>query len=60
MNILFNCETCENAIICKYKDVDVPETIALVDGALENSEYNAPVLTFKLACSKYLKMKNQN
>ena len=60
MNVLFNCETCENAIICKYKYLDVPGTIALVDEALENSEYNAPILTFKLACSKYLKMKNQN
>lgn len=60
MNVLFNCETCENAIICKYKEVNVPETIALVDGALENNVYNTPVLTFKFACSKYLKMKNQN
>ena len=49
----FDCDICTKNIICKLKEIEVPEVISRVEGKLDNQVYNEDIIKFYVCCSEF-------
>ena len=51
----FDCDICTKNIICKLKEVEVPEVISRVEGRLDNQVYDENLIIFSVSCKEFQK-----
>ena len=49
----FDCDICTKNIICKLKEIEVPEVISRVETKLDNQVYNEDIIKFYVCCSEF-------
>ena len=51
----FDCDICTKNIICKLKEVEVPEVISRVETKLDNQVYDENIIIFSVSCKEFQK-----